>query len=229
MMMGELFLWGGLFLLTHLGISSTRWRFSLAGFVGEGWYLIGYSVMAILLLSVFVWTYSSVPKYQYMWLPNPDLYWVAKLTMPLSCILLVGGFMVRNPSNVGQSIDQAEDARPLVKGVVCITRHPVQWSIILWGVGHVVANGDLASIFFFSVFVLVSGIGTVLLDHKKTKQFGSAWERYQASTSSVPFWALLQDRVRVKPKELFLPVLAGSALYFLLYYFHEWFAGAMIV
>ena len=103
----------------------------------------------------------------YLWMPNPDLYWVAKLTMPIALILLVGGFMVKNPTNVGMSIEDPDSAADMARGVTRITRHPLQWAIVLWAAGHIVANGDVVSIIFFSSFLLLSGVGSFLMDQKK--------------------------------------------------------------
>ena len=229
MSMWDFYLVGALFLIAHLGVSSTPARAHLIATIGENRYLLLYSVMAIGLLSYFVWIYSEVPRYQYLWLPNPDLYWLAKLMMPLSCVLLAGAFMVRNPSNVGESLSSEDDISEFVQGVVGITRHPLQWAIILWGISHLVANGDYASIFFFSIFILLSGFGTVLLDYKKSKQFGESWENYQLATSNVPFLALAQGRAKVQAKKLALPVLVGLLLYLMMYYFHELITGAIII
>ena len=82
--------------------------------------------------------------------------------------------MVRNPSNVGQDLSDDDDVSRLVTGVVCITRHPVQWAIVLWGIGHVTANGDIASIIFFSIFVLLSGTGSILWTLKNQSSSGEA-------------------------------------------------------
>ena len=227
--MWEFYLVGALFLLAHLGVSSSPARAHLVAIIGENWSLLFYSAIAIVLLSYFVWIYSEVPRYQYLWLPDPDFYWLAKLTMPLSCILLAGAFMVRNPSNVGESLSKEDDVSQFVQGVVCITRHPLQWAIILWGLSHVAANGDYVSIFFFSIFVLLSGAGTILLDYKKSKQFGDSWERYQQATSNLPFLALVQGRAKMRPKKLVLPAFVGSGLYLAMYYFHESITGSIII
>ena len=224
-----LILVGFLFVLTHLGVSSTKVRGHIVRFVGEKVYLLTYSMVALVFLFYFIWIYLETPRYDYLWMPNPDLYWLAKLSMPLACILLVGGFMVRNPSNVGQDLSDDDDVSRLVTGVVCITRHPVQWAIVLWGIGHVTANGDIASIIFFSIFVLLSGTGSILLDLKKSKQFGRSWREYELLTSNVPFIALLEGRTVLRLKELYMPVALGLLLYSIMYYFHEMLTGSIIV
>ena len=97
-----LILVGSVFLLTHLGVSSTKVRDHIVDMIGEKVYLLIYSLVALVFLVYFIWIYLETPRYDYLWMPNPDLYWLAKLSMPLACVFLVGAFMVRNPSNVGE-------------------------------------------------------------------------------------------------------------------------------
>ena len=224
-----LILVGSVFLLTHLGVSSTKVRDHIVDMIGEKVYLVIYSLVALVSLVYFIWIYLETPRYDYLWMPNPDLYWFAKLSMPLACVLLVGAFMVRNPSNVGEVLSDGDDVSKLVTGVVCITRHPFQWAIILWGIGHVTANGDIASIIFFSIFVLLSGAGSILLDFKKSKQLGESWRQYELLTSNVPFIALVKGRTSLRLEELYMPVALGLLLYGLMYYFHEMLTGSIIV
>ena len=223
-----LILVGSVFLLTHLGVSSTKVRDHIVDMIGEKVYLLIYSLVALVFLVYFIWIYLETPRYDYLWMPNPDLYWLAKLSMPLACVLLVGAFMVRNPSNVGEVLSDGDDVSKLVTGVVCITRHPIQWAIILWGIGHVTANGDIASIIFFSIFVLLSGAGSILLDFKKAKQLGESWRQYELLTSNVPFIALVKGRTSLRLEELYMPVALGLLLYGLMYYFHEMLTGSII-
>ena len=67
---------------SHLGISSTPLRGTIVRLVGERGYLGIYSLIAAGALANVIWVYSDVPRFDYIWLPNPDLYWVAKVTTP---------------------------------------------------------------------------------------------------------------------------------------------------
>ena len=92
---------GCLFVGAHLGVSSTPLRGRLVSAVGERGYLGIYSLLALTTLVYLIWMYGEVPRYHYLWLPAPALYWVAKLVMPIAFIFLLGGFMVKNPTAVG--------------------------------------------------------------------------------------------------------------------------------
>ena len=218
-------LWVG----THLGLSSTRLRKMLVDAIGEKAYLGVYSLLAAATLGYFIWVYLEVPRYEYLWLPDPDLYWFAKITMPIAFILLVGGFMVKNPTNVGMSIDDPAIAAEMARGVTRITRHPLQWAIILWASGHVIANGDWVSVVFFSGFLVLSLAGSALMDHKKAATLGEGWITYAQVTSNIPFVAILTGRNRLVLKELVMPVIVGFVVYALAYYFHEAMTGALII
>ncbi len=220
-----------LFLGTHLGISSTGARPALVGRLGEGGYLVLYSVLALATLSYLIWLYGNLPRYDYLWLPNPSLYLVPKVVMPVALILLVGGFMVKNPTNVGADgmLTAADADQELARGVTRITRHPFQWGVVLWAVSHLFANGDTVSVVFFSTFLILSGLGTVLIDRKKAAKLGDAWTPYAQQTSNVPFGAILSGRNRLVLSELWLPVVVGVAVNVGAYYGHEWLAGVRIV
>ena len=147
--------------------------------------------------------------------------------MVFALILLLGGFFVRNPSMVGAKL-RAEEAVSLATGVTRITRHPGQWAIIIWALGHIVVNGDLVSIVFFSSFAILSFIGSFLIDKKKAQAFGHAWLTYASVTSNVPFLAVVRGRTRLKLSELRLPVVIGLVAYALLWYLHESYTGTVV-
>lgn len=226
--MSELWVAVLIWLVTHLGISSTPLRGILIRSIGQNAYLGLYSLLAAASLVYLIWIYTEVPRFDYLWLPDPDLYWVAKITMPLALILMVGGFMVPNPTMVGATLDDTE-AKDLARGVTRITRHPFQWAVVIWALGHIVANGDLVSIVFFSAFGLLSFVGTFLMDAKKQASFEGAWDIYARKTSNVPFAAVLRGDNKLVMRELLGPVLAGLLAYGLLYFFHDWLTGTVVI
>ena len=227
--MSEVLFAGIIWLVSHLAISSTPLRGIIVKTVGDGVYLGIYSLVAAVSLGYLIWVYTDVPRFDYLWLPNPDLYWITKIGMVVAMILLLGGFMARNPTGVGMTIDDPETADQLATGVTRITRHPLQWSIVIWAAGHIVANGDWVSIVFFSSFVLLGGLGGWLIDRKKAVTLGAGWAPYAQVTSNIPFAAILSGRNRLVWRELWLPVLVGLLGYGLIYYFHEAITGAVVI
>jgi uncharacterized membrane protein len=227
--MSDIWLASLLWVGAHLGVSSTPLRKIIVGAIGEKLYLLFYSVMSAATLGYLIWVYTDVTRFDYLWLPDPDLYWIAKLAMPVAFILLVGGFMVKNPTAVGMTIDEPDQAAELAQGVTRITRHPFQWAIVLWALSHVAANGDVVSVVFFSGFFVLSLLGSMLLDHKKAITLGAGWDGYAQATSNFPFVAIFAGRNRLVLKELMLPTAVGMIVYAVAYYFHEGFTGTVII
>jgi uncharacterized membrane protein len=150
--------------------------------------------------------------------------------MPVAMILLLGGFLVKNPTAVGmEGALAAEDAAAnLARGVNRITRHPLQWSIVLWAAAHMAANGDKVSVVFFGTFLVLGLVGGALIDRKKAARLGATWEPFARVTSNIPFAAIVSGRNRLVPAELVLPVLVGLAGYGAVYWGHRWLAGVAI-
>ena len=220
---------GVLVLGTHLGISSSGLREKLVSALGEKGYLGLYSLVSLATLGYLIWLYGEIPRYDYIWVPAPALYMAAQIIMPFSFLLALGGFLVKNPTNVGQEglLSQADNP-DFARGVTRITRHPFQWGVVLWAVAHLLANGDTVSVVFFGTFLLLSGIGTVLMDRKKAAALGGGWQSYAKRTSNLPFLAILQGRNRLVLSELWLPALIALLVYALAAWGHQWISGVRI-
>lgn len=214
-------------LLTHLGISGTAMRDVLVARLGEGAFLGLYSLLTVVTMGGLIWAYLEAPRFDYFWWPSPAAFWVPKILMWPAAVLLLGGFMVRNPTMVGQGdmVNDPEARAAAATGVNRITRHPFQWAVILWALSHLVANGDTASVAFFATFLCLSLLGSYSLDAKKSRQLGEGWQAYAKQTSNVPFAAILRGDQRLVLRELLLPILVGTAGYLGLYFGHPWLAG----
>lgn len=217
-------------LITHLGISGTPLRAVMVNALGEQAFLGVYSLLTLITMGGLIWAYLQAPRFDYFWFPSTLAFWVPKLLMWPATVLLVGGFMVRNPTMVGQGglVDDPEQRAAAATGVNRITRHPFQWAVILWSASHLIANGDTASVVFFVVFLLLALLGSMSLDAKKAQQLGAGWQAYAQLTSNVPFGAILRGNNRLVVSELWLPMLVGTGTYAALYFGHPWLAGVGI-
>ncbi|MCZ6617162.1 MAG: NnrU family protein [Gammaproteobacteria bacterium] len=222
---------GTLFLVTHLGVSSTSLRTRLVGVLGQRGYLGVYSLLAITTLGYLIWSYGVVPRYDYFWELAPWLLWVPKILMPVAFIFLLGGFMVRNPTAVGLegTLRDPELKDQLVRGLTRITRHPFQWSVVFWATSHMAANGDVASVVFFGTFAILGAAGGMLIDRKRAASLGDDWQPFRDATSNVPFAAIFSGRNKLIMKELYLPVLVGFCVYGLVFWGHDWVAGVPLM
>ena len=212
-----------LFLVTHLGISSSAMRPALVRRLGNTAYLALYSVISLVTFAYMIIAYNAHPVSDYLWVPSGPLRVFAYVVVAIAFVFLIGGFATRNPTAIGQADSMAQPPR----GMICVTRHPFQWSVVLWSVAHIAANGDLASIVFFGTFGVLSLSGTFLIDAKKAT--GEHWATFSAATSNVPFAAVFSGRARLSVSQLWLPAVVGLAVYALVFWGHRWVAGVTLL
>ncbi len=222
-----LILLAALFVAQHLGITSTSLRHRMVGAMGEKAYLGAYSVVSILLLVLLVRAYNAAVPTALLWPTVELLRLVPLVLMPLALLLVVGGLVIRNPTVVGVVLESGEEVP--VTGVMRITRHPVQCGILIWSVGHLLANGDLPSLVFFGTFAVISGYGMVLIDKRKRQAFGAGWPAFRDATSLVPFAAIFSGRQSLKLAEIgwLAPVLT-AVIFVAAWWGHIWIAGVPV-
>jgi uncharacterized membrane protein len=209
--------------LIHPGIAGSPVRGWVVRGIGERAFRAGFAMLSLAALSALIWSYSRAPFYP-LWFAPRAIYFVPLVLVPLGFVLLVGSFTVRNPTVVmGERALQADEP---ARGALRITRHPFLWGVLLWGVAHVLVNGDVASILFFGSLALTALVGTFDIDRKRGRTQGEAWQAYRAVTSNLPFAAVAQGRNRLIWLELWLPAALGVALSLALLHFHAGWFGA---
>ena len=208
------------FLVTHF-VPSTPLRAAIVRATSEKAYLGAYSLMAFATIGWMVYAYNQAPM-QPLW---PGLRLLPAILMPFAFISVVCGVASRNPTAVGQ--DKTLKAEASARGILRITRHPVQWGILLWAAAHLLARGDLKSAIFFGGFALLSALGMLLIDSRKARTLGEDWKRFAGATSNMPFVAIAQGRNRFDAGEIGIgKPLAGLALYAVFLLAHAWLFGA---
>jgi uncharacterized membrane protein len=222
----SLFVAGAAFCGSHILLSSTRLRGSLRDQLGENGFLVVYSLTALATFAWFVAAYTRAPTILF-WAPQSWTALVPVLLMPLATILLVAGYSTANPTAVGMERRAgADDPAP---GILRVTRHPVMWAVGLWALSHLIANEDLASLWFFGAIAALALGGSMLIDRKKRLALGSNWQRLANVTSNFPFAALIAGRSRLRWHDIgILRPLAALLLYAVLYLAHPLFAGVPI-
>lgn len=212
------------FVITHIGLSSTPLRGVIVQKIGENGFTGLYSVVALATLVWMVMTYNRAPHYEYLWIPGPGLRHLPLIIMPIALIFLVAGVTAKNPTSV--KMEQSIEDENVVRGILRITRHPVQWAILSWALVHIVANGDLASLFFFGGFFMLSASGTVLIDRKSSRTLGERWQWFAGQTSNVPFAAILTGKNRLALGEIgWTRIVGGLLLYAALLHAHSYLFG----
>jgi uncharacterized membrane protein len=182
------------FLGAHIIPARPGIRVRLTALAGERAYLWGYSIVSLGLLYWLIVAAGRSP-FVPLWDYRPWQLWVPNLAMPVVVLLAVGGVGIANPFSFGGRADAAFDpARP---GLTAVSRHPLLLAITLWAAAHLVPNGDLAHVLLFGLFALLGGLGMLMLDRRRKRQWGQA--RFQAlarNTSLLPAAAWLDGRVR---------------------------------
>ncbi|MGI9330767.1 MAG: NnrU family protein [Gammaproteobacteria bacterium] len=195
----ELLLAALVFIGTHLGISGTPLRGILVAKVGEGPYLIGYAVISLVTISWLSDAYKAAP-YVETWGQLYALQSVALVLMFVAFFLVVVGLTTPSPTLVGA--EALLDKEKSVTGILRITRHPFLSGVALWGLTHLVVNGDLAGLILFGSLVLLCVIGAYSIDAKRREKLGDKWSDFAARTSVLPFGAIIQGRNWLSVAEL---------------------------
>jgi uncharacterized membrane protein len=214
-----------LFLLaSHFGISSTPIRPSLVARLGERPYLALYSLISLGAIAWLIWAYHKAP-YVELWPATAVAGAVPLVVLPFAFVLAVPGLSTPNPTAVGTPAETL--GGNAVRGIFRVTRHPLQWSVVLWATAHLIANGDLAGVIFFGAFGALAGLGTVLIDRKYASRRGADWQAFAATSSNLPFAAIAAGRQSFIFAEIgWRRVAVGLALYLVLLAVHPWLFGA---
>ena len=213
----------GCFVFGHFILSSLPVRRGLKGVAGEQGFRALYSVVAAASLTWTGFAYGAAP-YIHVWEPPDALRHVTYLLVLIASLFVVIGVSTKSPTAVGGE-RLTDDPQPL-GGILTITRHPFLVGVACWAVGHLLANGDLASMILFGGILILALGGMPHIDLRRRASMQAAWGPIALSSSVVPFLAILQGRAKLDLKGIGLvrPI-AGLAVFVGLAYGHTWIAG----
>jgi uncharacterized membrane protein len=178
------------FVGTHLAMSHP-YRMRLVGQLGEQRFTLLYSVVAAITLGWMIWAYQGADPWP-LW-QAPDWVWTAaSLILLIASVLLVGS-LVRNPAfpHPGAAKLAAAPARR----VYAITRHPMNWSFILWALTHIAVYGSPRNLIVATGILVLAVAGSIGQDRKK-RALMKDWSKWEARTSFLPFGALAGGRAK---------------------------------
>ena len=191
------------FVLIHLLVSGTRLRDVIVGRIGQGPYMGLFSLASV---GVLVWLgtafgQSRGESWNLAYWPLTEATRHIQLAVQLVALLLiVPGLTTPNPTSVRQ--EAALDRPDVVKGMLRITRHPFLWGVAIWAAGHLLVNGERASLILFGSMLVLALFGTSSIDAKRRRALGAAWDTFAAQTSNVPFAAILSGRQKFSLGEI---------------------------
>ncbi|HEY0112136.1 MAG TPA: NnrU family protein [Allosphingosinicella sp.] len=201
------------FVGTHLALSHPL-RVRLVQTVGDQLFLGLYSVVAAVTLLWMILAYRSIDYSHVYWSAPEWGWWLGSAVMLLASLLLVGSFF-RNPAFPHPGAKGKPKPIGPATGVFAITRHPMNWSFILWALVHIGIWGSLRNLIPAGGILILALVGSLGQDHKKLNVIGQTWRDWMERTSFVPFAALLGGKARWKAAVPVWPVLAGGFLFWL--------------
>jgi uncharacterized membrane protein len=178
-------------IVTHFALSHPL-RAPLVRWLGERGFIFLFMAVAVAAL---VWMSQAWGA------TAPDAGWVAPFwwwpiasAITLFASILLAGSLVRNPAFPRPGAAPRPTTREPT-GVFAITRHPGNWSFMLWALAHLSISTSTRNLLVAGGVLFLAFFGTLAQDAKKSRQLGPIWKDWEARTSFIPFAALLQGRI----------------------------------
>jgi uncharacterized membrane protein len=191
------------FVLIHLLVAGTRVRDALTGRIGERAYLGLFVVLSWVGIIWLGWGFAtargSAENLAY-WPLTPLTRHIQIAVQLLAFLFIVPGITTPNPTSVRQ--EAAVERPDVVRGMLRITRHPFLWGVAIWAAGHLLVNGERASIILFGSLLALALFGTASIDAKRKRKLGDKWDAFADQTSNIPFAAILAGRQTLRPGEI---------------------------
>jgi uncharacterized membrane protein len=111
-------------------------------------------------------------------------------------------------------------------GFYKITRHPLYWSVFCLLFAHMLVFGSALAVLYFFWMELYNVVGVIVFENRAlARHYGDALTSFHARTSTLPFKAIVQGRVKLGRGELPPGALVGSILFTLII---GWVHGPLI-
>jgi uncharacterized membrane protein len=195
-----------LFASTHTGLASPPVRGALVARFGQRGFTLLFAAVASLAWAVAVATYAAV---QHRGAPGPALGRFEPARSLLAAAIALG-LVLMTSALAGYARSPYAQAGAAVRqpyGVARVTRHPFFVGLMLFGAAHALLATRLVGAVAMGGLALVAGVGAWHQDRKLLALRGEPYADYLASTSALPFAAILAGRQRLAWREL--PVAAA--------------------
>jgi uncharacterized membrane protein len=212
---------GGHFVLSHV------LRRPLTAAAGDGGFRGIYTLVAFVGLGWMIWAHKTAP-YVALWGDPAWARHLLLLIMLVAVFFFIVGMTSPSPGVVGaEKVPMNYDGG---LGIHAIVRHPGLWGFGLWGIGHLIANGDVASVILFGGIALLAFGGMPGIDARKGRDFSEAYGRFAAHTSNIPFAAMAAGKVRLDWSKIGLWRIAlAIVVYVVLLFAHQWVTGLSVL
>lgn len=184
--------------LTHSGLLLTTVKSFITERIGRIGFLLVFSAVAFSTFVPTVWIYVGHRHTGSMiWFvrDNPGMVAAAMLFCSFGFVLALAGILKPSPLGIQPG------GKPSIRGLMSITRHPMLAGLALWGAGHLLLNGFLSDIVFFSGFLLYCVCSAAHQDHRVLAEQPELKDFIQR-TSFVPFAAIIGGQCKLVISEL---------------------------
>ncbi len=182
-----------LFMASHRIPATPGLKARIEAVLGRKGYIIAFSLISTGLL---FWVIFAAGRAPYVGLWDQAIWqrWLLNLVMPIVVLLSVFGVGAANPFAFEGRAAGFDPERP---GIAGLTRQPLLCAMALWAGAHLIANGDLAHVILFGLFLVFALVGMGIVERRRRAAMGAQdWARLTAHTGLVPFSALLLGRWR---------------------------------
>ncbi len=153
-------------------------RPAVRGRSGRGMGHAGYgAAYGTVSLAILWWIIVAAGRAPFVPLWDPLLWHRWAVNGAMIVAVLLGTFAVGavNPFSFGGRSTGFDPAHP---GVAGVTRHPLLWALLIWALGHLLANGDLAHALVFGPFAAFAAVGMRAIDRRNQRLWGAReWAR----------------------------------------------------
>lgn len=209
------------FFVTHSIPTRPTVRARLVNALGQRGFTALYSCLSLLMLWAVIHAAAKAPFVQ-LWESAPWHRSVVQICMFGVCLILAFSLARPNPFSFGGARNETFD--PLKPGIVRWMRHPILIALALWAALHLLANGDLAHVLLFGVFVAFALFGSSLIDARKKRDLGTKrWQAFLADVKAQPFF-----NTDFRGAPIALRLCAGLLGYALLLVFHSHVIGVSV-
>lgn len=214
-----------LFPATHMLLSHGRLREALVRALGGEWRFRGaYTLVsfATFFPLVFIWWFHRGLGPVLWELPV----WLERaISLPLM-LLAVALFvmMLATPSPASM-----RPGASVVRGILSVTRHPMNMAFACFGLAHAAANGFLGDVFFFGQFAVLGLAGAFHQDARLARTRDESFREFMAATSVLPFAAILQGRSRLAAdRRTLVALVVAIAVFVALVLLHQRLFGVAV-
>lgn len=205
------------FVASHFLLSHPL-RPGLVARLGERGFLGLYSLVAFATLVWMIFAWRRIEQSDPLWMA-PLWWWPIASGVILIAAILFAGSLVRNPALPHPGAEPK--AIPAPRGVYAITRHPMNWSFMLWALVHISVSGNPRNLIVAGGILALAFFGSLGQDARKERMLGDVWRQWQAKTSFIPFAALLSGRLRWRSAMPdWFAIVGGAALWAVVTSFH---------